>query len=130
MYVKLAKFLEMHNILYDSQYGYRKGHSTVHGVAECMQNTTHANHSKSSTIRVYDLSKAFDTINHEIIIPKLQYYGVRGVVLSWFRSYLTDRSKYVSLNGYESDTKMIICGVPQGLVLGPLLSLICMNDLP
>ena len=127
----LAKFPEMHKILYDSQYGFRKGHSTGHGVAEFMQNTIHAYDSKSTTISVLlDLSKAFDTIHHEIIIHKLQYYGVRCVALCWFRRYLTDRSQYVSLNGYESDTKMITCGVPQGSVLGPVLFLICMNDLP
>ena len=76
------------------------------------------------------MQKAFDTVNHDILVTKLEQYGIRGNVLSWFKSYLCGRSQYVSVNGFTSELLPILCGVPQGSVLGPLIFLIYVNDLP
>ena len=77
-----------------------------------------------------DFSKAFDTVNHTILLRKLEAYGIRGTPLNWFQSYLTNRKQYVELDGVKSPKQTMLCGIPQGSTLGPLLFLIYINDLP
>ena len=76
-----------------------------------------------------DFQKAFDTVDHEILLYKLNHYGIRGNLLEWFKSYLTDRKQFTFINGVNSQDAFVTCGVPQGSVLGPLLFLIYVNDI-
>ena len=76
-----------------------------------------------------DLKKAFDTVDHKIILDKMHAYGIRGNILRWFRSYLTNRSQFVSYDDIQSTTQTITCGVPQGSILGPLLFIIYVNHI-
>ena len=130
VYKRTLKFLVNCKILGDSQFGFRKNHSTTHALLTFLDKVAHAIDDTSHTIGVFlDFSKAFDTINHNILIYKLRHYGIRGRALDWFQDYLTNRKQFVSINGKESELKSISCGVPQGSLLGPLLFILYINDL-
>ena len=109
----------MHNLLYNSQYGFRNNHSTINAITELNANILMGFDSRKYTLGTFlDLSKAFDTIDHKILINKLEYNGVRGIALERFRSYLENRKQYVLYNNVKSDIQDITYGVPQGSVLG------------
>ena len=130
MHKRVYSFLEKFNLLYKLQFGFRSKHSTSHALIHMTEAIRSALDSGFVTCGIFvDFQKAFDTVNHEILLKKLDHYGFRGAVNDWFRSYLTNRKQKVVINGFESDSKILLHGVPQGSVLGPILFLIYINDL-
>ena len=130
IYNRLLDFLHKHDILFKNQFGFRQGHSTSTAILELIHNISQAIDAGEFTLAVFiDLSKAFDVIDHSILLSKLHYYGIRGVPLKWFQSYLDSRKQLTVIDNIKSDCKTIRCGVPQGSILGPLLFLIYINDI-
>ena len=130
MYNRLSSFLETNNILYNKQFGFKKGHSTNHAIPKLVHDVFRAFDKKEYTLGIFiDLSKAFDTVDHHILLKKLVNYRVKNANIVWFKSYLSNRKQYVSYDGGKTDNKTITCGVLQGSILGPLLFLIYINDL-
>ena len=126
MYNRLYKFPETNNLTYNLQFGFRQKLSTSHALIHLIDKIREQLDKGNFACRIFvDFQKDFDTVDHQILIQKLNYYGIRGVANNWLSSYLQNRTQFVSINGFDS----IYCGVSLSSILEPLLFLICMNDL-
>ena len=122
---QIHNYFHVNDLYFCSQYGLRKEHSTELAVLELVDRITQHLDKGTTPINVYlDLSKAFDTLDHNILLHKLKYYGIEGTALRLFESYLNERQQYVDLDGTNSNYNRILTGVPQGSILGPLLFII------
>jgi len=114
---RLTSFLSTNNILSNWQFGFRAQHSTVHPMVHFTNFLSNAINEKKHSIAIFcDLKKAFDCCDHSILLAKLEKYGVRGSELSWFKSYLTERKQFVTINGKNSLLTSVLLGVPQGSI--------------
>ena len=130
MHIRLTNFLRKNKVLFSYQFGFRNNYSTNHALISLTEMIRNALDYGNFLCGVFiDLQKAFDTVNHDILISKLNRYGIRGVAFDWFKSSLSDRTQYATINNERSEIQTSKYGVRQDSILGPLLLLIYINDL-
>ena len=131
MYNRLYQYLTENKILYPKQFGSQTGHSTEHAIVQLVDQILESFEYNKYTLGVFiDLSKAFDTVDHSMLLKKLELYSVTDRNHSWFKNYLSNRKQFIQINNEENtELETITRGVPQGSILGPLLSLLYVNDL-
>ena len=128
--MRLHTFLNKNNVIYNLQFGFRQQYSTSPALINITENIRKAlDDGNIGCVVFVDSQNAFDTFDHQILLAKLNHYGILGVSNDWFKSYLSNRNHYVSINGYESGLATLNCGIPQGSVLGPLVFLLFIYDL-
>ena len=131
MYNHLSKYLKENNILYEKQFGFQSGYSTNDAIVQLVDKIFDSFEKEQFTLGVsIDLPKAFDIVDHSILLKKLKFYGITDKNLAWFESYLSNRKQYIEISeNSKTDLKYLTCDVPQGSILGPLLFLVYVNDL-
>ena len=116
MHKRLHTLLNNNNIIYNLQFGFRQHYSTSHALINITENIRKALDEGNIGCGVFDALKiAFDTVDHQILLPKLNHYGIHGVLNDWFKSNLSNHNRYVSINGYDSGLTAVNCGVPKVL---------------
>ena len=130
MYNRVINYLKQHEILYKYQFGFRENHSTNVALSILIDKISETLKDKNMFVGVFlDIQKAFDTVNHKILLDKLYKYGIRGNAYKWFESYLTNRKQFVLYNNVKSSLLDVECGVPQGSIRGSILFLVYINDI-
>ena len=129
IYTRIYSYLTKKKLIYSKQFGFRSNYSTNHALISITEHIRKLQDNGHYVCGIFvDLEKAFDTVNHKILCEKLDHYGLRGNVNKLIKSYPENRKQYVAINGFDSEIRNLLCGVPQGSLLGPLLFLIYIND--